>query len=646
MASSTNLSHFIEKKICRNRIHGAYDESRRITTENDYGTYHFENILTGRDLNDATDNKVEISGVSVSKNDLAETFCEDLTKGKSKKENNGLSLQNESLRGIEDHDDKTTDGSSNTTVDTRDEVDYFDSDEEYLETHCVRFDEIDPLDQCDEYFMPPASRGGRYSDGIYQFENLPVYRRSIQRFAKANNFEIYDVIPDGNCMFRALSDQFLIDGRVGYTADHLRAVAIEYLRKHPYKEDGHHIQSFLCKETWEGYLERMSKTREWGDHIILQALVEAYNLKVTIFNVFEDDVRHNVLQPGDDTKRKLMQVFLGHIGEFHYLSLRPCHWTDLWPYKSIMYRAITCSQNASSTAIRDTIKRKMTALKAGESLSEIEFVDMIEFHQENTGLQQQQDKPGLYFEKYSLIELQETEDAKGYRLSDPLHIDVLTGIPLLHLSFLFKFLVPMKMILVHNLVHLGILRTLSKSKVYFLGSKAAGFDVYLWDISKSQKKEKYYNSCNNHDFKAAIVPQDKIVQHEDLRLRSVPALLADSSQTHKGYCRVRVFLNDANVDEHVVVQRGDEKYLKGVKVSYRELLPSDVTMVHDGLRCDMFPPEAREWIDRKRKFSFPSLQLIEAISKIGCTLIKKAHPCSSDPDIEWNVFQSSRGTSK
>ena len=113
---------------------------------------------------------------------------------------------------------------------------------------------------------------------------------------------------------------------------------IRYLRKHPYKDDGQHIQSFLCNENWEDYLERMSRTREWGDHIILQALVDAYNLKVTIFNVFENDVRHNVLQPGADTKRKLMQVFLGHIGEFHYLSLRPCHWADLWPYSKYFYR--------------------------------------------------------------------------------------------------------------------------------------------------------------------------------------------------------------------------------------------------------------------------------------------------------------------
>ena len=82
----------------------------------------------------------------------------------------------------------------------------------------------------------------------------------------------------------------------------------------------------------------MSRTKEWGDHIILQALVDAFDLNITIFNVFEDDVRHNVLQPGVDRGRKLMQVFLGHIGEFHYLSLRPCNWTELWPYSKYDYR--------------------------------------------------------------------------------------------------------------------------------------------------------------------------------------------------------------------------------------------------------------------------------------------------------------------
>ena len=112
---------------------------------------------------------------------------------------------------------------------------------------------------------------------------------------------------------------------------------IRYLRNHPYKKDGHHIQSFLCKETWEDYLERMTRKKEWGDHIILQALVDAFDLNITIFNVFEDDVRHNILQPESDSGRKQTEVFLGHIGEFHYLSLRPRSWTKFWPYSKYIF---------------------------------------------------------------------------------------------------------------------------------------------------------------------------------------------------------------------------------------------------------------------------------------------------------------------
>jgi hypothetical protein len=59
-----------------------------------------------------------------------------------------------------------------------------------------------------------------------QYNNLAIYRRSIQRFAADNHFEIYDVIPDGNCMFRALADQLMINGRNGYAAEMLRSATI------------------------------------------------------------------------------------------------------------------------------------------------------------------------------------------------------------------------------------------------------------------------------------------------------------------------------------------------------------------------------------------------------------------------------------
>ena len=70
MASSTNLSQLMEKRICRELIHGAFDESGRIKTNNDNGGCHFENIFTGPIINYTTENKEEISEVSDSKNEL------------------------------------------------------------------------------------------------------------------------------------------------------------------------------------------------------------------------------------------------------------------------------------------------------------------------------------------------------------------------------------------------------------------------------------------------------------------------------------------------------------------------------------------------------------------------------------------------
>lgn len=46
-------------------------------------------------------------------------------------------------------------------------------------------------------------------------------------FAKENNFEIRDVYGDGNCLFRAVADQFMINGCPGHTEISLREIAIK-----------------------------------------------------------------------------------------------------------------------------------------------------------------------------------------------------------------------------------------------------------------------------------------------------------------------------------------------------------------------------------------------------------------------------------
>lgn len=55
----------------------------------------------------------------------------------------------------------------------------------------------------------------------------PGFTPAVQKFAKENNFEIHEVYGDKNCLFRAVADQFMINGCPGHTEVSLRDAAIE-----------------------------------------------------------------------------------------------------------------------------------------------------------------------------------------------------------------------------------------------------------------------------------------------------------------------------------------------------------------------------------------------------------------------------------
>ena len=113
---------------------------------------------------------------------------------------------------------------------------------------------------------------------------------------------------------------------------------ISYLRAIPSRNDVEHQSAFLSGETWEEYLTRMERSREWGDHIVLQALVDVYCLQVIVFNVFQEDIRRTEVQVESDAQNeRRLTVFLGHLGEFHYLSLRPKNWFKQWPYSEELF---------------------------------------------------------------------------------------------------------------------------------------------------------------------------------------------------------------------------------------------------------------------------------------------------------------------
>lgn len=60
-----------------------------------------------------------------------------------------------------------------------------------------------------------------------EYDRIQWCTRSVKMFAKENNFEINDVYGDGNCMFRAVADQFMINGCPGHTEASLRKIAIQ-----------------------------------------------------------------------------------------------------------------------------------------------------------------------------------------------------------------------------------------------------------------------------------------------------------------------------------------------------------------------------------------------------------------------------------
>ena len=163
MSSSTNLSHLIEKKICRKFVHGPYNNTGNIETDCDTGESNFQNIFTEPNLKSSTENKKDNSSVSILKTDTAEGFCEDLTKRQGNGGSKGNTSQNE------DEDDVQ----SSITVENLDEIDYFDSDEEYLETCSFRFDEYNVLDELDKLPGKSGFKGGRYSEiSFYRWVHL------------------------------------------------------------------------------------------------------------------------------------------------------------------------------------------------------------------------------------------------------------------------------------------------------------------------------------------------------------------------------------------------------------------------------------------------------------------------------------------
>jgi hypothetical protein len=172
---------------------------------------------------------------------------------------------------------------------------------------------------------------------------------------------------------------------------------------------------------------------------------------------------------------------------------------------------------------------------------------------------------------------------------------------------------------------------------HFIGNAADGNSFILQDITHAQKIHRMYLS--KKEAKVVVMEQDKMAvcfEPKNEKLSPIP-LYADSTDTCPGYCRIRLSPAQCNAfAKDDILRLGSNIYLKTKTVPADLFLQIGFTknlIEYFGLFCPILT--SFSWIDRRRKFNFPSKTLVDSIITRGCTLIPKSHPKSSKPDIEW-----------
>lgn len=117
------------------------------------------------------------------------------------------------------------------------------------------------------------------------------------------------VAGDGNCQFRALSDQLY------RTPDRhmlVRSQVVAQLAEYP------NSYSSYVPMDYNKYLENMTRDGEWGDHVTLQAAADFYGMKISLITSFKDTCFIEIVPAQQKSQQGL---YLSFWSEIHYNSI-------------------------------------------------------------------------------------------------------------------------------------------------------------------------------------------------------------------------------------------------------------------------------------------------------------------------------------
>ncbi|KAF8691755.1 hypothetical protein HU200_040148 [Digitaria exilis] len=188
------------------------------------------------------------------------------------------------------------------------------------------------------YVEPSSSSPGSSGDGNFEMEeevgkrfypmvpvpHVPKINGEIPSVDEATmdherlteRLKLYELVEhkvkgDGNCQFRALSDQLY------QTPDHhefVREQIISQLKANRDAYDGY------VPMAYDEYLEKVARNGEWGDHVTLQAAADKYGVKIFVMTSFKDTC-YIEIQPKVQKSNKVL--LLSFWAEVHYNSIYP-----------------------------------------------------------------------------------------------------------------------------------------------------------------------------------------------------------------------------------------------------------------------------------------------------------------------------------
>lgn len=437
----------------------------------------------------------------------------------------------------------------------------------------------------------------------------------MESLAESAGFDIHDVLPDGNCMFRAIVDQLRMRGDLTMTAGKLRQSVVQFLREHPCSEDGTHMQMFLPTEKWEDYLSRMEKDGEWGDEMALRGIAEVIKRQIKIISAIGTDQHNQItIQPTGVESDQQQDVFLGHMDDYHYISLRPKNWEDTWFVRA---REKTCSTKPKTDKYADN------SIRVSGMDAPVNTLGCV----------------ADYFD-------------------DDTSIDSMSDTPIGHLSYVMKNVMSSKTLMVHDpqvwddqIENMNSqTRATRFGTLTAVGSVAEKFAVYVYDrspiqIGYSLRKDPVTNAPSSEVSPQILISSSshQIVEHDEDESISpnLHKAVMETYGIHPGYIRLRKQITNTtprNSQGKLMASFLPNSFLDPLNGPIDLQLPHSLEQnVKYAIHGNFWPECASEWKTRERPSGWPKPEFIKNIIEDGFLVVPVAHPMSECPDLEFQI---------